>query len=140
MPLKAGRLQKHQGYWIVLIRGKSSDFVNFRYVLLFCPHDQIHILVHRLQVDTAVLASLTFSFVDSQNERMLRPFHIIPLTVKFIQYFQYRNIFFSLLADPLLWNLPHLCVQGEHLNFPGPKYVLLCQSQQEKKTYRIQLT
>lgn len=42
----------------------------------------------------AVLASLTFSFVDSQNERMLRPFHIILLTVKFIQYFQYRDIFF----------------------------------------------
>lgn len=61
----------------------------FRYILLlFCPYDQTQILVHRLQVNMAILTFLSFSFVDSQNDRMMRPFHIIPLTVKFIQYFQ----------------------------------------------------
>lgn len=75
----------------------------FRYILLlFSPHDQTQILVHRFQVNMAILTFLLFSFVDSQNDRMMRLFHIIPLTVKFIQYFQYWNIFFSLLADPLL--------------------------------------
>lgn len=129
--MKAGELQKHHGITKgINKRKKLRLYINLIYIIVILPLWSNTDLC-RLQVIVANLTFLSFSFVDSMVSSHSLWNHPV---------FSLKEYFFPPTGWYSVMKFNPLRFARRTSQFSSPKISILCQSQQEKKTWSIKLT